>query len=143
MRHETGWLRLERWIEALLVQFRQTLARRGDLWARLRKTGQLWLQWRWTKSAWLLGEVLWRRKRPLWRRREERALSHILRGLWALPRCLLKACLLGAECLGPRLHGLLCYLCHLCEKARSGTCLLGLHLGSRHCSRLWLDSSGG
>lgn len=89
------------------------------------------------------GEVLWRRKRPLWRRREERALSHILRGLWALPRCLLKACLLGAECLGPRLHGLLCYLCHLCEKARSGTCLLGLHLGSRHCSRLWLDSSGG
>ena len=66
--HETGGLRLERWLESLLVQFGQTLSWRSNWRSRLRNAGQLRLQWRQTKRALLLGEVLRCREGSLRRR---------------------------------------------------------------------------
>ena len=90
---EAGYLGLE----ALLVQFGQALSRGSDRGPRLRDAGQLGLQWSSAKGVRRLGEILRRRQRSGWGRREERALAHGLRSLWAGSGRRLQASRLGTE----------------------------------------------
>ena len=73
---ESCWLRLQGRLELLLAQLGQALSRRSNLRPRLRDSCQLRLQWCRTQRIRLLREVLRRRQRPLWRRRDQRTLAH-------------------------------------------------------------------